>query len=94
MTQIDKDGTVFVFASDDDRYRYKLWIDEKGQRVLLRDDDYRIYSMNIEKNAENTPIGEREWDLLWEYKHCDAPGHQSIVEAIMTGSISKNGEKA
>jgi hypothetical protein len=87
MQKVDLGGTIFLLNDEDGRYRYKFFVDKHGWQVALRDDGYRIYSMYIGERPTNEPLGEREWDLLWEYKHCDAPGYSAIVELIMTGAI-------
>jgi hypothetical protein len=94
MKQVDLDGTVFLLDDDNGRYRYKLFENEYGWKVLLRDDGYRIYSIYVGDKPTNEPFGQREWELMWEYKHCDAPGHQAMVELIMEGFIPKKEIKA
>lgn len=89
MIQVDLDGTVFLLDDNNGRYRYRLIEDEHTWKILLRDDGYRIYSMHVGQKPTNDPMGTREWELLWEYKHCDAPGRYAIAELIMTGIIPR-----
>ena len=83
MKQIDLDGKILLI-DDDGQYRYKVIREQEGKWIiLLRDDGYRIYSIHLGETPINPPQGEREWELLWEYKHCEAPGYRSVVEMIM-----------
>jgi hypothetical protein len=87
VQKVDINGTVFLLDDDSGRYRYKVITNERGWRVLLRDDGNRIESMYISELPHDDPIGKREWESLWEYKRCDAPGYQAIIEMIMTDSV-------
>lgn len=89
MIKVDLDGTVFLLDDDNGRYRYRLIENEYDWKVLLRDDGYRIYSIYVGDKPINEPLGQREWELLYEYKHNEAPGYRAIVELIMTGIMPK-----
>jgi len=93
MIKIDKDGTVFLLNDDDGRYRYKLITDEHGWEVLIRDDGYRLHSIYVGEKPTNEKQGEREWEMVFEYKRCEAPGQRAIVEMIMAGAIGKEVER-
>jgi len=85
MKRVDVRGTIFLLDDSDSRYTYKIInTGPNGEwPVLLRDDGYRIYSMYIGEKPTNEPLGERDFELLWEYKHSEAPGHREIAEMIM-----------
>jgi hypothetical protein len=85
MKRVDVRGTVFLLDDSDSRYTYKIIkAGPNGEwPVLLRDDGYRIYSMYIGEKPTNKPLGERDFELLWEYKQTEGPGHREVVEMIM-----------
>lgn len=87
IKQIDIDGQILLIQ-EDRQYDYKIIQLNDAWTVLLRDDGCRIESMYISEKPTNDPIGKREWETLWEYKRCDAPGCQAIVKLIMEPEIS------
>lgn len=83
LQRIDVDGNILLISDDAGRYRYKVITTRHGYKVLLRDDGYRIHSIYVSDNPVNHPMGKREWELMFEYKHNDAPGIDDVVELIM-----------
>jgi len=88
MKQIDIDGTLFLIDDVDRRYRYKLLI-EGEWKILIRDDGYRIESIFVSEKPIDPPIGKREWELMFEYKHCEAPGQRAVIDEIMKGGVER-----
>ncbi len=82
-TELIHIGEGILLIPNDRGYRFRIITTPEGWRVLLRDDGYRIHSIYISEKPLTVPLGAREWECLWEYKHSDAPGHQLIVEMIM-----------
>lgn len=85
MSQVISIGEGVLFVPDDDRYSYRFWRSKRTPEwsILLRDDGYRIHGIFISEKPVNPPRGEREWRLLWEYKHSDGPQVDEFVDLIM-----------
>lgn len=84
MKTIDVNGKLLLIT-DETPYTYKVITTKEGWEVLLRDNGHRIESIFISENPINVPIGEREWETLYDYKQCEAPGTNHVVEMIMNG---------
>lgn len=86
MSEVIHIGEGVLLLPDGERgYDYRVWQSKRCPEwtILLRDDGFRIHTMHIGEKPTNEPRGQREWHLLWEYKHSDGDAVAEFVDMIM-----------